>query len=105
MADIGLPIPKAIVDPTKDFVGIPAQQRNTAKEINRLRKQVRRLQTRVENMGIVAIRPRRRTYRLVGAAVTIAFAGLSWALWRSRDTATFRRIISVALPFRGPGNF
>jgi len=89
MADIGLPIPRAIVDLNNDFVGIRPQKINAAKEINRIRKQVRRLQTRAENMGLVVTRPKRRTYRLAGVAVALGFAGLSWALWRSRGMAFF----------------
>ena len=98
MTEIGTPVPKGIVDPANDFVGIAPQEINFAKEITRLRRQLRRLRTQAENMDWVP-RPDHRLRTLAGLALSVGVAGLAFALWRSRDTAPFWRRPQDAFTF------
>ncbi|WP_143523705.1 hypothetical protein [Pararhizobium arenae] len=54
MDEIGKPVPKGVVDVSRDFVGVEEHNVNVEKELSRLRKQVSHLRTRAENLGLNA---------------------------------------------------
>ncbi|KQV37655.1 MULTISPECIES: hypothetical protein [unclassified Rhizobium] len=82
MEEIGSPVPKGVVDVQKDFVGILPQEMNPDKELARLRRQMRQIRTRAENLGLLAANPRRQMRRLAELVVIAGIAGFAFALWR-----------------------
>jgi hypothetical protein len=89
MDEIGKPVPKGVVDVSRDFVGVEEQNVNVEKELSRLRKQVSRLRMQAENLGLTA-RERGGTSNALIAGVM--FSGIMCALLAmSQALATGRR--------------
>lgn len=84
MEEIGLPVPRGVVDVHENFVGIHPQEMNPHKELARLRKQVRQIRTRHQNKGLISRDTEQRTIGLARLAMMIGLAGFAFALWRSK---------------------
>ncbi|HEV7246207.1 MAG TPA: hypothetical protein VGN93_04375 [Shinella sp.] len=85
MEEIGSAVPKGVVDVQKGFVGIQFQKMNPHRELARLRKQVRQIRTRAENMGLLSQDGRQRTNKIAALAVIAGITGFAVAVWRSRS--------------------
>jgi hypothetical protein len=85
MASIGEPVPKGVVHVAHDFVGVHRQEVNVRHEIARLRKQVKLLRRRVENLGLMPTRPLPwRAY--FGVAVAVGLSALYLAFRTNNRT-------------------